>query len=108
MAHSHATPLPREEDGQAEYRLFMSRFLPHIVTVGRLRVGGAPDTTFGRVDRKHENGLNERHHQTLERKTHALLLDAGLGLSSYARAYMHAAELENLLPTTVPSQGRER
>jgi len=106
MTYSHATPLPDEEDGEDAFELAMSRFAPYLVTIGRLREGGAPDTSFGRTaERKQENGLNERAHQTLERKAHAFLLDAGLGLEHFARAYMHAVEVENLLPTSVPIPG---
>ena len=84
----------------------MNRFVPYIVESGRMDVRGAPETSFGRTnERKYENGLNERAHQTIERKANALLHDAGIGSACYFYAYNHAAELGNLTTTTVPVPG---
>ena len=78
---------------------------PYIVREGPFREGGAPVNTSSSADRKYENGLAERHHQTLERKAHAMLLQSGIGIKGYEHAYLHALESENLLPTTIPVPG---
>lgn len=78
---------------------------PYIVRQGPFREGGAPVNTFSSPDRKYENGLVERHHQTLERKAHAALLQAGIGIKGYEHAYLNAIETENILPTAIPVTG---
>lgn len=78
---------------------------PYIVRKGPFREGGAPVNTTSSPDRKYENGLVERHHQTLERKAHAALLQAGIGIKGYEHAYLNAIEAENVLPTAIPVAG---
>ena len=71
-------------------------------------LGGAPVRRISDKNRKHENGLVERRHQTVKARANAMCADAGLGLAqNYATAYVHAARLESLALTSVPRLERK-
>lgn len=80
---------------------------PYIVREGPYREGGAPMSTTASPDRKYENGLVERHHQTLEHKALAMLAQAGAGTTSFELAYLQAVEVKNVLPTDIPVFGSQ-
>lgn len=70
-------------------------------------LGGGPVRKVSDLNRKYENGLVERRHQTVKTRAFAMCADAGLGLAqNFASAYVHAARLESLAKTSVPQLER--
>ena len=72
----------------------------------RYEPGGAPIRVTSDKQRKYENGLVERRHQSVKLRAIAMLAGAGLGFKAYRYAYEYAANTESLLATSIPSNYR--